>query len=172
MKKNMDAEWKIERPYRVPLRLSSLPDDGVLCKAQVDFRRLLSTAGVRGTIDSHSIVLAVREVQSGEMEEIPCRVSEMLCYEGRGEIHWRADRAHKDAAWWLYFDVIGDKRYAPSYAANVGFGDELMLNCDVPAPIEVPMHSAPVSADWDGDGKVNITCASSCSIGLARAVWM
>ena len=87
----------------------------------------------------------------------------MLHYREQGEIHWVADRAHRDASWWLYFDIVGESRYAPPYAANVGFGDELMLNCDGSAPIKVPMHSAPISVDWDGDGKVDMLVGSHYS---------
>jgi hypothetical protein len=143
----------MDRPYRVPLRLSDLSDDGGLCKADVDFGRWLRTAGVEGLIDPRSIMLAMQNAQSGEIEQIPCRVSEMLFYQDHGEIHWTTDRVHRDAQWWLYFDVVGDKRYTPPYAANVGFGDELMLNCDCPAPIEVPLHSSPISVDWDGSNE-------------------
>ncbi|RKY71417.1 MAG: hypothetical protein DRP97_02095, partial [Candidatus Latescibacterota bacterium] len=38
-----------------------------------------------------------------------------------------------------------------------------MLNCDGPAPIEVPMHSAPLSVDWDGDGEVDVLEGSQYS---------
>jgi len=116
-----DAEWPIDRPYRVPLRLSDLSDGGgSLRKADVDFGQLLRTTGVRGAIDPRSIVLVARDAY-GEVERIPCRVSEMLCYEDRGTIHWTADRAHKDARWELYFDVIGAKRYAPLLHGQRGF---------------------------------------------------
>ena len=87
MKRNMDVSWKMDRPYRVPLRLSDLSENGGLCKADVDFGRLLRTAGVRGTIDPHSIMLAMQNGQFGEIEQIPCRVSEMLFYQNHGEIH-------------------------------------------------------------------------------------
>lgn len=38
-----------------------------------------------------------------------------------------------------------------------------MLNCDGPAPIEVPMHSAPLSVDLDGDGEVDVLEGSQYS---------
>jgi len=163
------AEWAVPRPYRIRV---DVPDDQAEREpfqpftARLDFQRLLADSGVEHQLSPQSVVVARYDPDSGNQTMIPHLLSEDFHYASRGEISWvLSSPEHRRFV--IYFDARKPERsnaepYPPQdYIALVGAGDNFRYNR--PDGLD-PIHShaiMPISADFDGDGRVDLLARMS-----------
>ena len=140
--------------YHVALQIAFDSRAGATSPVQVepDFGRL---------IDPHTLV-AKRRID-GRERAYPVQFDERLYYQANGWVAWLVDDPGAGGDWWLEASPrAADGSLAPApYLPPVGVGDELHYNGDRWQPIAAPgRHAMPLAVDWDGDGLIDILCAS------------
>lgn len=139
-------------------------------RTELDFAPWLNEKGSTRLVDPHSIVI-MRRV-SGKTRTYSVQIDERLYSGNRGWVAWLADSPEDGGEWWLEFsprDKSGKLAKAP-YFPMVGVGDEVHYNGLGPISAQ-GRHAMPLTVDWDGDGLVDIICAShhSNTIGMPWA---
>ena len=126
-------------------------------RMEIDFSPLLAERPV----DPHTIV--VKRATDAGIGSYPVQFAETLFHSNRGWIAWLVDEPEIGGDWWIEFkprpedSALAEAPYLPM----VGVGEELNYNGDRWQPIAAPgRHPFPQAVDWDGDGLIDIICAS------------
>ena len=134
-------------------------------RVELDFGRM---------IDPHTLV-ARRRVDGRERTypvqdcTYAVQFDERLYYQPQGWVAWLVDDPAAGGDWRLEAAPrTADGGLAPApYLPLVGVGDEIHYNGDRWQPIAAPgRHAMPLTVDWDGDGLVDILCASHHANGV------
>ena len=127
-------------------------------KVELDFGRM---------IDPHTLV--ARRRVGGREHTYAVQFDEGLYYGPRGWVAWLVDDPAAGGEWRVEATpraADGGLAAAP-YLPPVGVGDEIHYNGDRWQPIAAPgRHAMPLTVDWDGDGLVDVLCASHHANGL------
>lgn len=160
-----DPRWPVDRAYRVHVRITPPPKSvgyPVPVRISIPFHSLLRESGVNHSLDPHSIVVV------GDQGDVSHLLDDSLQYRDGGWIAWLLRRHRKQADFYIYFDTVaGSHATEPQsrYIAPLGFGDNLRYNRpNGLTPIQA-MGVQPISADFDGDGRVDLI--SRCFYGDA-----
>ncbi len=127
-------------------------------RVELDFGRL---------IDPHTLV--AKRHRDGRERTYPVQFDERLYYQPQGWVAWLVDEPAAGGDWRLEAEPrAADGGLAPApYLPLVGVGDEIHYNGDRWQPIAAPgRHAMPLTVDWDGDGLIDLLCASHHANGL------
>jgi len=146
--------WTTDRPYRIAVDLdpAAIPaGEQIPFSVEVDFEKLLRQAGVNEAFDPRSI--AVTDSSQKTIES----VSDENFHKGAaGKVSWMLPDG-KTARYYIYFNTVSGKQYKREYIPIIGIGDNFHYNRDDGAePLNAGLTVRPASADFDGDGNMDL----------------
>lgn len=152
---------KADRAHRVRVEVASedVRKPFMPMSIEIDGAALLRTAGSQGRFSAASLQLW-RVRKDGSKELIPLNASESFSHSDQAEVRWVVENP-EDLVYELAFDELRRGPYTRAESiALVGCGDNLRYNRPQGRS---PIHAhgmLPISADFDGDGKVDLVSRS------------
>ena len=150
--------WVCERLWRTDIQVTAdaVTSPRMPFSVELDFTALLRSAGASGEFAPWSVQVA-RVEDDGTETVVPHLMSEDFAWKTTGAVSWviaKPGQLH----YRVYFDVQEHGPYAPPERIPlVGIGDNFRYNRPGGVdPLQCMEAGVPISADLDGDGKVDL----------------
>lgn len=154
-----DRSWRIE--VRIAPDAVNVPYSPFF--AEMDFAALLRSVGEDRSFAPLSVLVARVEDDGSEIL-VPHAMSEDFAWETRGMVSWVITKPDY-LRYRVYFDIVENGPYEqPEEIPLVGIGDNFRYNRpDGVHPLQAMEAGVPASADFDGDGLVDLVRSTSWS---------